>query len=224
MLTIAVLPLYMYSSAEASASLIQPVPVVVATATTARSSPPVRRSSSAASRGGRLDAVGGMQPGVGADRLDRGLAVELRELLDRRPRRHEHPALVAERLPAGQRFRAARAQRRRRRRELGIGLVVDRGERLVEGAHREPHHDAVEQRDGQREQQDHHHDGRNPRRRKAIELTDQEAHQPADQLADLDEDEQHDDRQNGGQRMVPEPQPRHAHRGRGRRPARRGSR
>src|ERR1700743_2047243 len=30
MLTIAVLPLYMYSSAEASASLIQPVPVVVA--------------------------------------------------------------------------------------------------------------------------------------------------------------------------------------------------
>src|SRR4030081_2572893 len=49
MLTIAVLPLYMYSSAEASASLIQPVPVVVATATTARSSPPVRRRSSAAS-------------------------------------------------------------------------------------------------------------------------------------------------------------------------------
>ena len=49
MLTIAVLPLYMYSSAEASASLIQPVPVVVATATTARSSPPVRRNSSAAS-------------------------------------------------------------------------------------------------------------------------------------------------------------------------------
>src|SRR5271168_5651096 len=32
MLTIAVLPLYMYSSAAASASLIQPVPVVVATA------------------------------------------------------------------------------------------------------------------------------------------------------------------------------------------------
>src|SRR3954464_15597688 len=49
MLTIAVLPLYMYSSADASASLIQPVPVVVATATTSRESPPVRRSSSAAS-------------------------------------------------------------------------------------------------------------------------------------------------------------------------------
>src|ERR1700682_3268322 len=49
MLTIAVLPLYMYSSAEASASLIQPVPVVVATATTLRFSPPVRCSSRAAS-------------------------------------------------------------------------------------------------------------------------------------------------------------------------------
>src|SRR6476659_705556 len=49
MLTIAVLPLYMYSSADASASLIQPVPVVVATATTSRVRPPVRRSSSAAS-------------------------------------------------------------------------------------------------------------------------------------------------------------------------------
>lgn len=49
MLTIAVLPLYMYSSAVASASLIQPVPVVVATATTARRSPPVRCSSRAAS-------------------------------------------------------------------------------------------------------------------------------------------------------------------------------
>ena len=208
--TIAVLPLYMYSSAEASASLIQPVPVVVATATTARSSPPLRRNSSAASCGGRLDAVGGMQPRVGADRLDRGLAVELRELLDRRPRRHEHPALVAKRLPTDQRFRAAGPQRRRRRRELRVGLVVDRGERLVDGAHREPDHDAVEQRDGQREQQDHHDHGRNPWRRKAIELADQEAHQSADQLADFDEDEQHDDRQNGGQRVVPEPQPRHA--------------
>src|ERR1700752_4992435 len=49
MLTIAVLPLYMYSSAVASASLIQPVPVVVATATTQVPSPPVRRNSSAAS-------------------------------------------------------------------------------------------------------------------------------------------------------------------------------
>ena len=78
MLTIAVLPLYMYSSADASASLIQPVPVVVATATTSRFSPPVRSSSCAASCGGRLDAVGGMQSGVGADRLDGGLAVELR--------------------------------------------------------------------------------------------------------------------------------------------------
>jgi hypothetical protein len=47
--TIAVSPLYMYSSAPASASLIQPVPVVVATATTLRSSPPVRTSSAAAS-------------------------------------------------------------------------------------------------------------------------------------------------------------------------------
>ncbi|CAG7268477.1 hypothetical protein PICSAR26_04286 [Mycobacterium avium subsp. paratuberculosis] len=49
MLTIAVLPLYMYSSAVASASLIQPVPVVVATATTARRSPPVRCNSRVAS-------------------------------------------------------------------------------------------------------------------------------------------------------------------------------
>ena len=49
MLTIAVLPLYMYSSAEASASLIQPVPVVVPTATTARCRPPARSSSRAAS-------------------------------------------------------------------------------------------------------------------------------------------------------------------------------
>ncbi|CFR87304.1 Uncharacterised protein [Mycobacterium tuberculosis] len=49
MLTIAVSPLYMYSSAEASASLIQPVPVLVATATTARRKPPVRASSRAAS-------------------------------------------------------------------------------------------------------------------------------------------------------------------------------
>src|SRR5258705_737009 len=48
MLTIAVLPLYMYSSAAASASLIQPVPVVVAPATTARSRPPVRRNYSPA--------------------------------------------------------------------------------------------------------------------------------------------------------------------------------
>jgi hypothetical protein len=47
--TIAVSPLYMYSSAAACASLIHPVPVVVATATTARSSPPVRSSSLAAS-------------------------------------------------------------------------------------------------------------------------------------------------------------------------------
>ncbi|CKU06073.1 Uncharacterised protein [Mycobacterium tuberculosis] len=39
----------MYSSAEASASLIQPVPVLVATATTARRKPPVRASSRAAS-------------------------------------------------------------------------------------------------------------------------------------------------------------------------------
>src|SRR6202048_648726 len=48
MLTVAVLPLYMYSNAEASASLIQQVPVVVATATTARCSPPVRSNSRAA--------------------------------------------------------------------------------------------------------------------------------------------------------------------------------
>ena len=34
---------------------------------------------------------------------------------------------------------------------------------------------------------DHHDDSRNPRWRKAIELTDQEAHQSADQLADFDE-------------------------------------
>ena len=59
--TIAVLPLYMYSSADASASLIQPVPVVVATATTARSSPPVRSSSCGGQLGGRLDVVGGVE-------------------------------------------------------------------------------------------------------------------------------------------------------------------
>ena len=68
--TIAVLPLYMYSSDDASASLIQPVPVVLATATTARFSPPVRCSSRAASVGGRLEALGGVEPGVGADRFD----------------------------------------------------------------------------------------------------------------------------------------------------------
>ncbi|MCW2590766.1 MAG: hypothetical protein JWQ86_3193 [Mycobacterium sp.] len=47
--TMAVSPLSMYSRADASASLIQPVPVVVTTATTFRSSPRVRTSSSAAS-------------------------------------------------------------------------------------------------------------------------------------------------------------------------------
>src|SRR4051794_40197339 len=45
---IAVSPLYMSSNPEASASLIQPVPVVLATAITLRSSPPVRTSSAAA--------------------------------------------------------------------------------------------------------------------------------------------------------------------------------
>ena len=48
MLTTAVLPLYMYSSASASASLIQPVPVVVPTAMTARRNPPARCNSRAA--------------------------------------------------------------------------------------------------------------------------------------------------------------------------------
>ena len=33
---------------------------------------------------------------------------------------------------------------------------------------------------------------RNPRRRKAIQLSDQESHELADELADLDEDEQHE--------------------------------
>lgn len=47
MLTIAVSPLYMYSSAPASASFTQPVPVVIATATTLRRRPPVRSSSCA---------------------------------------------------------------------------------------------------------------------------------------------------------------------------------
>jgi hypothetical protein len=47
--TMAESPLYMYSSAPASASLIQPVPVVVATATILRCSPPVRTNSAAAS-------------------------------------------------------------------------------------------------------------------------------------------------------------------------------
>ena len=141
-------------------------------------------------RRGGLDSVGGMQSGVGADRLDRGLAVELRELVDRRAGRHEHPALVAERLPAGQRLRAAGPQLRRRRGEVGVRLVVDRGEGLVEVVHPDADDDAVEQRDAQRQQQDHNDNGRNPRRCNAIELPHQEAHQLADELADLDEDEQ----------------------------------
>src|ERR1700704_3493537 len=45
MLTSGVFPFYVSSSAEASPPLTQPVPVVVATAPTARSSPPVRRNS-----------------------------------------------------------------------------------------------------------------------------------------------------------------------------------
>ena len=48
MLTIAVSPLYMYSSVSASAALIHPVPVVVATAMISRFSPPARSSSRAA--------------------------------------------------------------------------------------------------------------------------------------------------------------------------------
>ena len=72
MLTIAVLPLYMYSSAAASASLIQPVPVVVATATTSRIKAALRPQLLGGQRRGRLDAVGGMQARIGADRLDRG--------------------------------------------------------------------------------------------------------------------------------------------------------
>lgn len=50
LLTIAVSPLNMYSSESASAALIQPVPVVVATAITLRFSPPSRTSSAAANR------------------------------------------------------------------------------------------------------------------------------------------------------------------------------
>src|SRR6202453_1176509 len=49
MLTTALSPLYMYSSADASASLIHPAPVVFATAITLRLRPPVRCSSRAAS-------------------------------------------------------------------------------------------------------------------------------------------------------------------------------
>ena len=45
-------------------------------------------------------------------------------------------------------------------------------------------------------------DGRNPRRRNAVQLTDEELDQPPDQLADLDEHEQHDDRQDRGERVV----------------------
>ena len=69
MLTIAVSPLYMYSSAEASASLIQPVPVVVATATTFLLRPPVRCNSRAARAAVAPDPVSGVESGVGADRL-----------------------------------------------------------------------------------------------------------------------------------------------------------
>src|SRR4029079_16879367 len=57
--------------------------------------------------GGCPDAFGRMQAGIGTDRFDRGLAVELGELLDRRARRHEDPTLVAERLPTGERLRGA---------------------------------------------------------------------------------------------------------------------
>jgi hypothetical protein len=150
-----------------------------------------------------------MQSGISADRFDRRLAVKLGELVDRRPRGHEHPALVTERLPTGQRLRPAGPKARGRRRKLGIGLVVNGGERLVDCAHREPDDNAVEQRDGQGEQQRNHHDCRNTRRCKAIQLTHQEAHQFADQLADFDENKQHDDRQDGSQWVVPEPQSRH---------------
>ena len=55
----------------------------------------------------------------------------------------------------------------------------------------------------------HNDDRRNPRWCNAIQLPHQEAHQLADELADLDEDEQHDDREHRGQRVVPELQPRH---------------
>ena len=106
MLTIAVLPLYMYSSAEASASLIQPVPVVVATAMTARCSPPVRCSSRAANSAVACDAVRGVQSGVGPDRFGGRGAVERREFVDARAALDEDAPLMAQRLPGHQRLRA----------------------------------------------------------------------------------------------------------------------
>ncbi len=45
--------------------------------------------------GDRLDPLGRIQPGVGPDRLGRLGAVELRQILDRRPAGHEDPALPA---------------------------------------------------------------------------------------------------------------------------------
>ena len=74
-------------------------------------------------------------------------------------------------------------QRRRRGGVAGVLLVVDRLEGAVERAHGEAHHDAVEQCDGEDQQQGHYDDGRNPRRRNAVELSDQKPHQPADELA-----------------------------------------
>ena len=52
-------------------------------------------------------------------------------------------------------------------------------------------------------------DCRNTGRRNMIELPDQEAHKLADELADLDEDEQDEDREHRGERVVPERHPRH---------------
>lgn len=50
----------------------------------------------------RLDPLGRIQPGVGPDGLGRLGAVELRQILDRRPAGHEDPALMTQRGPTDQ--------------------------------------------------------------------------------------------------------------------------
>jgi hypothetical protein len=124
---------------------------------------------------------------------------------------NEDPALMAERLPADQRLRPARAQRRVRGRIVGVLLVVHRLERVVERAHRHARHHAVEKGDGEDQQERDHHDCRNPWRGNAIQLAHQIADQSSDQLAEFHEREQEDDSQHRGQRVFPERQPRHPH-------------
>ncbi len=127
------------------------------------------------------------------------------------PAGDEDAALVSQRLPGDQRLRPARAQRRCRRGEFGVGLVVDRRERVVDRVHREPHHDAVEQRDGQRQQQaDHHHAETRGGATRSSCRTRKRTNLPTSWPISTNTN-RNDDRQHRGQRVVPEPQPRHAH-------------